>query len=120
MGKLRRFRIKNIDSIHDNSNTNNNTRIYAIVSNTRVSVSTTTATNTNNKNDEMQIDEDHSKKIITYDNIGGLKEQVKTVRDMVETPLQNPELFYRYGNSFLFLFFICFYFIILISIIKII
>ncbi|KAG2220538.1 hypothetical protein INT45_004144, partial [Circinella minor] len=97
MGKIRRFRIKNIDSIHDNKNNSNNTRIYAIVSNTRVSVSTTTATNTNNKIDEMQLDEDHLKKSITYDNIGGLKEQIKTVRDMVETPLQNPELFYRYG-----------------------
>ncbi|KAI7857888.1 P-loop containing nucleoside triphosphate hydrolase protein [Circinella umbellata] len=97
MGKIRRFRIKNIDSIADSKNNSNNTRIYAIVSNTRVSVSTTTAANTNNKNDEMQLDEDHSKKSITYDNIGGLKEQIKTVRDMVETSLQNPELFYRYG-----------------------
>ncbi|KAI8887498.1 AAA-domain-containing protein [Backusella circina FSU 941] len=32
-----------------------------------------------------------------YDHIGGLSEQVRIVREMVEIPLKNPELFTRYG-----------------------
>ncbi|KAI9323559.1 P-loop containing nucleoside triphosphate hydrolase protein, partial [Dichotomocladium elegans] len=34
---------------------------------------------------------------VSYKHIGGLEEQVKTVRELVETSLHNPELFYQYG-----------------------
>lgn len=35
---------------------------------------------------------------ISYESIGGLAEQVHTVRDMVETSLKNPDLFRQYGK----------------------
>ena len=34
---------------------------------------------------------------ITYDDIGGLKEQVQRIRELVELPLKHPELFKRLG-----------------------
>ncbi|KAJ1567910.1 spermatogenesis associated protein 5 [Nowakowskiella sp. JEL0078] len=34
---------------------------------------------------------------ISYNSIGGLSEQIKIIREMVEVPLQNPERFSRYG-----------------------
>ena len=34
---------------------------------------------------------------VTYDDIGGLKEEVKKIREMVELPLRHPELFERLG-----------------------
>lgn len=33
----------------------------------------------------------------SYENIGGLSKQIAIVRDMIETPLQRPELFLKYG-----------------------
>jgi hypothetical protein len=41
--------------------------------------------------------EDTNKQKMSYSNIGGLEEQIRIVREMVETPLQNPELFQKYG-----------------------
>lgn len=38
----------------------------------------------------------HTQKM-SYSNIGGLEEQIRIVREMVETPLQNPQLFQKYG-----------------------
>ncbi|KAM3582280.1 AAA+-type ATPase [Umbelopsis sp. WA50703] len=40
--------------------------------------------------------EDTNKQKMSYSNIGGLEEQIRIVREMVETPLQNPELFQKY------------------------
>ncbi|KAI9481244.1 MAG: P-loop containing nucleoside triphosphate hydrolase protein [Benjaminiella poitrasii] len=34
---------------------------------------------------------------IGYENIGGLSKQISIIREMIETPLQNPELFLKYG-----------------------
>src|SRR5690606_37813841 len=34
---------------------------------------------------------------VTYEDIGGLKEEVKKVREMIEIPLKRPELFERLG-----------------------
>ena len=34
---------------------------------------------------------------ITYDDIGGLREQVQKIREMIEIPLKHPELFHRLG-----------------------
>ncbi len=36
---------------------------------------------------------------VTYEDIGGLKEEVKKVREMIEIPLKRPELFKRLGIS---------------------
>jgi hypothetical protein len=35
---------------------------------------------------------------VAYSSIGGLEEQIRIVREMIETPLQNPQLFRKYGN----------------------
>ncbi len=34
---------------------------------------------------------------ITYDDIGGLREQVRKIREMIEIPMKHPELFHRLG-----------------------
>ncbi|CAI2176407.1 19478_t:CDS:10 [Funneliformis geosporum] len=34
---------------------------------------------------------------VGYDSIGGLSEQIKIIREMVETPLKNPEIFTQFG-----------------------
>lgn len=38
-----------------------------------------------------------NKKITTYDDVGGLKGQLKNVKDLVELPLKHPEIFSRLG-----------------------
>ncbi|MDY7060382.1 MAG: CDC48 family AAA ATPase [Methanomethylophilus alvi] len=38
-------------------------------------------------------------KITTYDDIGGLDEELRRIRDMIELPLKHPELFDRMGIS---------------------
>ena len=35
--------------------------------------------------------------IVTYEDIGGLSEEVQRIREMVELPLRHPELFERLG-----------------------
>jgi len=34
---------------------------------------------------------------VTYDDIGGLKEQIQKIREMIELPLKHPELFHKLG-----------------------
>jgi len=34
---------------------------------------------------------------VTYDNVGGLKEEIQKIREMVELPLRHPEIFERLG-----------------------
>ncbi len=34
---------------------------------------------------------------VTYEDIGGLEEEIKKVREMVEVPLKHPEIFYKLG-----------------------
>ena len=51
---------------------------------------------------EMQLKEEPMKEAhrtadITYEDIGGLKEEVRKIREMVELPLRHPELFERLG-----------------------
>ena len=36
---------------------------------------------------------------ITYEDIGGLDEEIKKIREMVEIPLKHPEIFQRLGRS---------------------
>jgi transitional endoplasmic reticulum ATPase len=54
-------------------------------------------------NTEIVISEEPAKALpeglprITYEDIGGLKEQIQKIREMVELPLRHPELFERLG-----------------------
>ncbi|EDY35166.1 AAA family ATPase, CDC48 subfamily [Aciduliprofundum boonei T469] len=51
---------------------------------------------------EIKISEKPAKEsqgisMVTYEDIGGLKEEIKKIREMVELPLRHPELFERLG-----------------------
>ncbi len=48
-------------------------------------------------NKPVEISEETTLPEITYEDIGGLKEEVKKVREMVEVPLKHPEVFERLG-----------------------
>ena len=55
-----------------------------------------------NENTELVLKETPEKEVaqvstITYEDIGGLKEEVQKIREMVELPLRHPELFERLG-----------------------
>jgi transitional endoplasmic reticulum ATPase len=45
----------------------------------------------------VELSEDSSIPQITYEDIGGLTEEVKKIREMVELPLKHPEIFARLG-----------------------
>ena len=47
-----------------------------------------------------QSKDNKSKRKVTFDSIGGLKKQVGIVREMIELPLQHPELFTNYGKFY--------------------
>lgn len=49
--------------------------------------------------DEPVKTEDGSRIGITYDDVGGLDEELGRIRDMIELPLKHPELFERLGIS---------------------
>ncbi|XP_072440291.1 ATPase family gene 2 protein homolog A isoform X3 [Chiloscyllium punctatum] len=46
-------------------------------------------------NDEERMQESNSR--VTYDMIGGLDNQLKTIRELIELPLKQPQLFKSYG-----------------------
>ena len=48
-------------------------------------------------NKPVEISEETTLPEVTYEDIGGLKEEVKKVREMVEVPLKHPEVFERLG-----------------------
>jgi transitional endoplasmic reticulum ATPase len=55
-----------------------------------------------NENTELVLKEAPEKEVaqvssITYDDIGGLRDEVQKIREMVELPLRHPELFERLG-----------------------
>ncbi|ORZ24187.1 P-loop containing nucleoside triphosphate hydrolase protein [Absidia repens] len=70
--------------------------VYQVTQNTKIKFDTTLLSNPANS-DTNDTALNPVKKKIAYDHIGGLSEQVATVREMVETTLQNPELFIQYG-----------------------
>ncbi len=45
----------------------------------------------------VEVKEEGKLPVITYEDIGGLREEVKKVREMIELPLRHPELFDRLG-----------------------
>ncbi|NSW73622.1 AAA family ATPase [bacterium] len=44
-----------------------------------------------------RVDSENKENITSYDDIGGLGEQLKKIKDLVELPLKHPEIFYRLG-----------------------
>ncbi len=48
-------------------------------------------------NKPVEVSEETVLPEVTYEDIGGLKEEVKKVREMVEVPLKHPEIFERLG-----------------------
>ncbi|KAI7902225.1 P-loop containing nucleoside triphosphate hydrolase protein [Cokeromyces recurvatus] len=83
-----RSRIQIIDILSKNPS-----ELYLITSNTKIHLTSTL------------IDDSEKKKhpptaesvTFGYENIGGLSKQIAIIREMIETPLQNPELFLKYG-----------------------
>ncbi|XP_006881186.1 PREDICTED: spermatogenesis-associated protein 5-like [Elephantulus edwardii] len=65
----------------------NTDNFYFISSTTRVNF---TKICTNSKEQDIQFK-------VTYDMIGGLKNQLKAIREIIELPLKQPELFKSYG-----------------------
>ncbi len=45
----------------------------------------------------VEVKEEEGVPVVTYEDIGGLKEVVRKVREMIELPLKHPELFERLG-----------------------
>ncbi|MDD5133298.1 MAG: CDC48 family AAA ATPase [Candidatus Nanoarchaeia archaeon] len=45
----------------------------------------------------MEVDEDTKVIDVTYEDVGGLEEEVKKVREMIELPMRHPELFKALG-----------------------
>ncbi len=45
----------------------------------------------------VEVKEEGKLPVITYEDIGGLREEVRKVREMIELPLRHPELFDRLG-----------------------
>ncbi|KAB1282169.1 ATPase family protein 2-like protein [Camelus dromedarius] len=65
----------------------NTDTFYFISSTTRINF---TKIHTNSKNQDSQFK-------VTYDMIGGLNSQLKEIREIIELPLKQPELFKSYG-----------------------
>ena len=45
----------------------------------------------------VEVKEEAKLPVITYEDVGGLREEVKKVREMIELPLRHPELFLKLG-----------------------
>lgn len=70
----------------------NSETFYFISSRTRVSFIQPQAKVTEEYNLEPKV---------TYDSIGGLSNQLKTIKEMIELPLKQPDLFRKYGRKFM-------------------
>ena len=64
-----------------------------VMGNTKISVKETAETR---KKDNKQIKKIQTRHV-TYDDIGGLDEELRRIREMIELPLKHPELFDRMG-----------------------
>lgn len=85
-GQVCRFKVMQAKDQNANPYCDPNTLIH-IVQQTKVALIVETLLN----------EDDTSRPKVAYSNIGGLEEQIRIVREMVETPLQNPQLFRKYG-----------------------
>ncbi|CEG71704.1 hypothetical protein RMATCC62417_07395 [Rhizopus microsporus] len=80
LGNKARIQIRDVSAQH-------NAFIYQVTQMTKITSLITTADPVKEKPDSK----------VSYENIGGLTKQIQIVREMIETPLNNPELFVRYG-----------------------
>lgn len=85
MGQLRRLRVEKIYPDSAMALMSTNTQVVVLLP--------------DDKMDEQQQQQEEAAKAISYQDIGGLEEQIKQVREMVEISLQDPELFVKYGRS---------------------
>ncbi|KAI8341533.1 P-loop containing nucleoside triphosphate hydrolase protein [Chlamydoabsidia padenii] len=102
LGVTRRFTLTIPQPIPNDNNVTfgQDSIVYQVTRNTKIKVETAAlinTTNDRNANADNKINLKDTNKNIAYDQIGGLAEQVATVREMVETTLKNPELFIQYG-----------------------
>lgn len=102
LGLTRRFIVNIPPATPHTMVTDQHSIVYHITETSKVKVEAKPLTQTTNNSSSKEdgTPKDTSKKI-AYDQIGGLAEQVATVREMVETTLKNPELFIQYGNGIL-------------------
>ncbi|CAG8794530.1 23644_t:CDS:2, partial [Racocetra persica] len=89
-GVVRSFRVVNICPIKEFTKCSVETAIYSITKETTVAIL---------PNEYARIDDSMKIHKIGYDSIGGLSEQVRIVREMVENSFRNPELFTQYGKT---------------------
>ncbi len=78
-------------------NTQMGGRVQFIVTNTKPSKPVLVTENTIFKLGAMTKEVDSSFPRITYDELGGLKNEVQKIREMVELPMRHPELFDKIG-----------------------
>lgn len=92
-GDKSRIEIIDISSKYPSSN-----EIYTVTQNTKINIDATTSTITTTADEDTIMEEEKEEKgTVGYKNIGGLSPQINIVREMVETPLNNPNLFLKYG-----------------------
>ena len=60
------------------------------------SVVITNETEVEFKPEGVEVEDEHILEV-TYEDIGGLDEEIKKIREMVELPLKHPEIFERLG-----------------------
>ncbi|CAG8616756.1 10524_t:CDS:10 [Dentiscutata erythropus] len=87
-GMIRSFRVVNIIPMKEFTKGSVETVIYSITKETAITIL---------PNENAKIDDSTKINKIGYDSIGGLSEQIRIVREMVENSLNNPELFTQYG-----------------------
>ncbi|KAF0436992.1 AAA-domain-containing protein [Gigaspora margarita] len=86
-GIVRSFRVVNISPMKEFTKGSVETPIYSITKETAITIL---------PNESARVDDSKINKL-GYDSIGGLSEQIRIVREMVENSLKNPELFTQYG-----------------------
>lgn len=86
LGERARFQITNVSSKHPSASA-----IYLFTQNTKFSLT--------NSNSITSATTTPATAVVSsgYQNIGGLSKQIEIVRELVETPLNNPALFLKYG-----------------------
>ncbi len=73
------------------------TKLAVVSTNPEGVVRITDATEVELKPEAVDIVEDARIPTLTYEDIGGLHEEIKKIREMVELPMRHPELFQRLG-----------------------
>lgn len=102
LGLTRRFIVNIPPAAPHTVVTDQHSIVYHITQTSKVKVEATPliqSTNSSSSSSKENGTPKDTNRKIAYDQIGGLAEQVATVREMVETTLKNPELFIQYGNG---------------------